>query len=157
LTQPKWRLFALLWLCLVLPTHSVVPKLDVLTARPLAASLLPVCGLVACTAAPWLVGAPRREALATLLLAGAFLLLFPLTRQRAALYADSIALWRDAAARTEHAVRPLVNLGTVLARQGQLREAESTFMRALQRDPASGDVRLRLRAVRRAELSENQK
>lgn len=157
LTKPKWRLFALLWLCLLLPTHSVVPKLDVLTARPLAASLLPICGLIACAAAPWLARAVRREAAATLLLAAAFLVLFPLARQRAALYADSIALWSDAAARTEHSVRPLVNLGTVLARQGRLREAESTFVRALERDPASGDVRLRLRAVRRAQLSENQK
>ena len=30
-TQPRLRLFALLWLCIVLPTHSIVPKLDVLT------------------------------------------------------------------------------------------------------------------------------
>lgn len=157
ITKPNARCFALLWLCLVLPTHSVVPKLDVLTARPLAASLAPLLGLLACAAAPWMARAPRREAFATLLLASVCAALFPLTRQRATLYTDPIALWRDAAERTEHQVRPLVNLGTSLARQGQLREAESALSRALERDPQSGDIRLRLRAVRRARLHENQK
>jgi hypothetical protein len=157
LAAPRWRLFALLWLCLVLPTHSLVPKLDVLTARPLAASLAALLGLLACALAPWLSKAPRREAVATLVLAGVFAVLFPLTRHRASLYLDPIALWRDAAERTEHTVRPLVNLGTLLARQGQLRDAEITLLRARERDPASGDVRLLLSAVRRARFSESQK
>lgn len=148
--RPRLRWFALLWLCVVLPTHSVVPKLDVLTARPFSASLAPWLGLAACALTPWIVRSPRREAGATLLLAGAFLVLFVLTRQRAALYQDPIALWRDAAARTERKVRPLVNLGTLLARQGQLRAAEATLARALERDPTSFDTRLRLRQVRGA-------
>jgi hypothetical protein len=150
LTQPRLRLFALLWLCIVLPTHSIVPKLDVLTARPFSASLAPLLALVACGIGARLDRSPRLEARATLVLAGAFLLLFPLTRSKAGLYRDPIALWRDAADSTTHKTRPLVNLGTLLARQGELSEAESVLSRALERDPTSVDIRLRLSKVRRA-------
>ena len=150
LRRPSLRLFALLWLCLVLPTHSLVPKLDVLTARTFSASLAPLLALIACLLAPRLAERPRRLSAVTLMLTGVFAVLFLLTRHRASLYADPITLWRDAAERTEHSVRPLVNLGTLLAQKGQLRAAESTLTRALERDPASGDVRLRLRAVHRA-------
>ena len=78
--------------------------------------------------------------------------MFPLTRHRAELYREPVALWRDAAEATTHKVRPLVNLGTLLARQGELREAESVLQRALERDPKSVDIRLRLSKVRRALL-----
>jgi hypothetical protein len=150
LTQPRLRLFALLWLCIVLPTHSIVPKLDVLTARPFSASLAPLLGLAACGLVARLGRAPRLEAGATLVLASVFLILFPLTRHRAELYRDPVALWRDAAEATTHKARPLVNLGTLLARKGELREAESVLTRALERDPGSVDIRLRLSKVRRA-------
>jgi hypothetical protein len=150
LTRPRLRLFALLWLCIVLPTHSIVPKLDVLTARPFAASFAPLFALVACGIAARLSRWPRLEAGATLVLAGAFLVLFPLTRHEAGLYRDPIALGRDPAEATTHKARPLVNLGTQLARQGQLREAENVLVRALERDPQSVDIRLRLSKVRRA-------
>ena len=149
LKHARLRLFALLWLCILLPTHSIAPKLDVLTARPFSASLAPLLAMAGCAVAPWLAQARRREAGATLLLAGAFLVLFPMTRQRAALYKDPLALWRDAADRTVHKLRPLVNLGTLLARRGQLGAAESALERALQRDPTSVDTRIRLHKVRR--------
>jgi protein O-mannosyl-transferase len=150
LKQPQLRLFALLWLCIVLPTHSIVPKLDVLTARPFSASLAPLLALLACGIAARLARVPWLEAAATLVFAGVFLVLFFLTRSKAELYRDPIALWRDAAKATAHKTRPLVNLGTLLARQGQLHEAESVLTRALERDPTSVDIRLRLTKVRRA-------
>lgn len=146
----RFRHFGLLWLCIVIPTHSVVPKLDVLTARPFSASLAPLLALASCAAWPKLAKMRRGESYAALVLAAAFLLLFPMTRSKAALYRDPIALWRDASERTIRKVRPLVNLGTLLARNGELRTAESTLERALQRDPSSIDTRLRLNTVRRA-------
>lgn len=150
LTQPRLRLFVLLWLCIVLPTHSIVPKLDVLTARPFAASLAPLLALVACGIGARLGRVPRLEAGATLVLACALLVSFYLTRHKAELYRDPIALWRDTAEATTHKARPLVNLGTLLARQGNLPEAESVLVHALERDPKSVDIRLRLSKVRRA-------
>jgi hypothetical protein len=149
LRRPRLRLFALLWLCLVLPTHSVVPKLDVLTARPFSASFAPLLGLATCAVWPALVG-KRLFTAAMVVLALAFAGSFVLTRTRAALYQDPIALWEDAAERTTHKVRPLVNLGTLLARDGRLLEAERALEEAAARDPHSMDIRLRLSKVRRA-------
>jgi protein O-mannosyl-transferase len=152
LRRPRLRLFALLWLCLVLPTHSVAPKLDVLTARPFSASLAPLLGLATCALWPALVRRPRLFQPALVTLALLFAGLFLLTRARAALYRDPVLLWRDAAERTTHNVRPLVNLGTLLARDGQLPEARRALEEALARDPHSMDIRLRLSKVRRAML-----
>jgi hypothetical protein len=144
------RLFALLWLCIVIPTHSVVPKLDVLTARPFSASLAPLLALAVAGLAPRLSRAPRVRIGVALASMGGILVLLPLTRSRAALYTDPVALWRDAAERSTHSVRPLINLGTLLARNGRLREAEATLVLALERDPTRYDTRLRLNTVRRA-------
>jgi tetratricopeptide (TPR) repeat protein len=154
------RLFALLWLCIVIPTHSIAPKLDVLTARPFSASLAPLLGLVVCGVLAQrekllrLASVPQLRAVSGLALAGAFAALFPLTRSRAALYDDPIALWRDAAERTTRSVRPLINLGTLLAKSGQLEAAEATLTRALERDPNRYDTRLRLKTVRQAMRAE---
>jgi len=150
----RLRVFALLWLCFLLPQHSLIPKLDPLTARPFSASLAPLLALAAVAIAPRLARHPRLNAGASLVLAATFLLWFPLTRARAQLYRDPIALWRDAAERTERKLRPLVNLGTLLAHQHELSAAERAFERALQRDPTSFDVRLRLSAVRRLLLAQ---
>lgn len=147
------RLFALLWLCIVVPTHSIVPKLDVLTARPFSASLAPLLALAVSGLAPRLSRAPRLRMGVALASMSGILVLLPLTRYRAALYQDPIALWRDAAGRTTRSVRPLINLGTLLARDGRLREAEATLVLALERDPTRYDTRLRLNAVRRALLA----
>jgi hypothetical protein len=146
------RVFALLWLCIVLPTHSIVPKLDVLTARPLAASLGPLLLLASVALSPWLSRSSRRYTGAGLALVTAIAVLLPLTRERAALYADPVSLWGDAAARTRHHVRPLINWGTLLAQSGQLEEAEAVLAEAVERDPTRYDTRRRLNAVRRAAL-----
>jgi len=150
LRHASLRLFVLLWMCLMLPTHSIVPKLDVLTARPFSAGLAPLLALAACLIAPKLASLPKRQAGATWFLTGVFVVLFPLTRERASLYLNPILLWQDAAERTVQTVRPLVNLGTLQARQGELRAAEATLVRALEREPKSIDIRLRLHKVRRA-------
>jgi tetratricopeptide (TPR) repeat protein len=154
------RLFALLWLCLMIPTHSIAPKLDVLTARPFSASFAPLLGLLSCGLARLpprlsrLASVERLRAGAAVALMGALAVLFPLTRYRAALYQSPIALWQDAADRTTRSVRPLINLGTLLAHDGRLREAESAFTRALERDPTRYDTRLRLNTVKRARLAQ---
>jgi hypothetical protein len=152
------RILALLWLCLVLPLHSVVPKLDPLTARSVSASSAALVGLAAAGLA-WLFARPTLAARAPvgthrrsdwvfwptmgLLLLG----LVPITRERASLYRDPITLWRDAALRSEHNVRPWVNLGTLLAQKGQLVEARAVLQAALRRHGDSRELRERAAAV----------
>jgi protein O-mannosyl-transferase len=140
------RIAALLWLCLVLPLHSVVPKLDPLTARGVAASSAALAVLIAAAAAPRLLSPRARTAwwLCGLLLLPA---LVQLTRERAALYRDPIALWRDAAARSRQSTRPLLNLGTLLAQAGQLEEARSVLAAAVRRDAHDQRAHDKLAAV----------
>ncbi|HEX6242473.1 MAG TPA: hypothetical protein VFZ61_16285 [Polyangiales bacterium] len=140
------RVLSGLWLALVLPTHSVVPKLDALTARSVSGSSAALVALLALALSAWLK-APWARAACGLLLSAWLVLLFPQTRARAALYRDPIALWRDAAAHTTRSVRPLINLGTLMAQAGQLEPARAAFEQAVRRNPHSSEARARLDAV----------
>jgi tetratricopeptide (TPR) repeat protein len=146
------RIAALLWLCLVVPLHSLVPKLDPLTARGVSVSAAGLCVLLAAGAARALTGHARFVIGITTLLA---ILLVPLTRQRAALYRDPVELWRDAAAHSRKSSRPLMNLGTLLAQRGQLVEARAALEAAVRKNPGSSEAREKLAAV--AALLETQR
>ena len=145
--RPLVRVASLLWLCLVIPLHSVVPKLDPLTARSVSAHSAALMVLVAVAIGEAL----RREARMRWLIWTAMVVLFalvlPITREHAAFYRDPVALWREAAERTRDNTRALVNLGTLLAQKGQLSEARANLLEAVRRDPHSSDARERLAAV----------
>jgi len=69
-------------------------------------------------------------------LAGALLLtLFALTRQRAALYADVETLWRTTIAENPDSWVAHTNLGNALFRRGDVTQAVSCFMRAIELKP----------------------
>jgi tetratricopeptide (TPR) repeat protein len=136
---------ALLWLALVVPLHSVVPKLDALTARSFSASSAALAMLLACGWKRVLPQSYVRGAVACVALAVCTLI--PRARQRAELYGDPVALWRDAAERSQQTTRPWVNLGTLLAQRGQLEPARAALEEALRRNPNGTDVRERLSAV----------
>lgn len=151
------RVAALLWLCLVVPLHSVVPKLDPLTARDVSASS---AALVMLLSAALARARARRErarervairkwaTLAIGLGASALLVgLVSLCRERARLYLDPIALWSDAAARSQQKTRPWINLGTLLAQNGRLSEARRALVEANRRNPKDTETRERLAAV----------
>lgn len=162
------RVAALLWLCLVVPLHSVVPKLDPLTARDVSASSAAIVMLLSAALARGLAvwseralepGATRERALeramtrtgaplAFWLSVSALLVgLVSLSRERARLYLDPIALWADAAARSRQKTRPLINLGTLLAQNGRLSEARRALVEATRRNPRDSEARERLAAV----------
>jgi hypothetical protein len=142
------RVGALLWLSLVLPTHSVIPKLDPLTARSVSAHSAALVMLLAILLREALRRDERNRYWIWTALAVSFALVVPITRQRAALYRDPVALWRDAADRSHARTRPLVNLGTLLAQKGQLIEAQESLREAVRRDPRDSDARERLASVK---------
>lgn len=151
-SSPTVRVMALLWLCLVIPTHSVVAKVDPFTARPFSASsaaLAVLLSVVLATKGQAFVTRVRFTQPAFVLAAGAALLgLGIATFTRASLYQDPVALWRDAAERSTHGTRPLVNLGTLLAQRGHLQEAVTALETARKRDPGSLELRARLGTIR---------
>jgi tetratricopeptide (TPR) repeat protein len=141
------RALAWLWLCLVIPLHSVVPKLDALTARDVSASSALLLLLAAAPLARALV--TTRGARVAFWGAAAMVLCWwvPLTRARARLYIDPVALWSDAAARSTHTTRPYINLGTLLAQRGRLSEAKRALLEARRRAPNDREAAERLAAV----------
>jgi tetratricopeptide (TPR) repeat protein len=141
------RLAALFWLSWVLPLHSIVPKLDPLTARSVSASSAAWVLIAASLGA----SSNARFRDARFWIAGiawvSTTLLIPITRERARLYQDPVALWRDAAEQSRNSTRPLVNLGTLLAQRGDLEEAQKVLERAVRRDASNLEARARLSSV----------
>lgn len=141
------RVAALLWLCLVVPLHSVVPKLDPLTARGVSASSAAIVMLLSVPVARGLAAWKGGRIAFWVGVSVLLVLLVPLTRARAKLYRDPIALWSDAAARSRQKTRPLINLGTLLAQAGRLSEARRALVEANRRNPRDAEARERLAAV----------
>jgi protein O-mannosyl-transferase len=141
------RLAALLWLSLVVPLHSVVPKLDPLTARSFSASSAALVLLLAAALAGALPRHRRARAAFWLVSATLLLLVVPITRERAALYRDPVALWRDAAIHSKQSIRPLINWGTLLAQHGELEASRAALQEAVHRRPGNTEARQRLEAV----------
>jgi hypothetical protein len=146
-----------LWLAALLPTQSVVPKLDALTNRPLALALAGlliaatplVARLLAWTMRSLNNDSRRLETAAAqegLRLAGAgcALLLVSLlttsTAARAQLFESDLALWQDAAAKSTVNARPHLQYALLLLRAGEEVEAGSVLDAAQRIDPFSTQI-----------------
>jgi len=145
-----------LWLAALLPTQSVIPKLDALTNRPLSLALagllllgVPLLArfvhtLQARTRHVWRVAdvAPFVRWLAS---GSAFVLcvwLFGATHHRAGLFRSELELWQDAAAKSDSNPRPHLQYASVLKDEGRNREAYQAIMAARRIDPFNSQVAL---------------
>ena len=142
--------FGILWFFVhLLPTNSVLPRYDLLSERNL---YLPSIGLyLAATAvavaivrrlgvymaangvAPWAAGHGR--VVVGSMGAALALALVGLTVSRNAVYADPVAFWADAIAKSPHKSRPHANLGVAFYVAGDLERAIEQFRIALALDP----------------------
>ncbi|MCU0988624.1 MAG: hypothetical protein MUE63_03295 [Xanthomonadales bacterium] len=148
-----------LWLAALLPTQSVVPKLDALTNRPLSLALAGI--LLALS--PLLARAIKRvrPARANTHAAGAhralparghlvaaccglalFLLLSAATAGRGKLFQSELSLWQDAAGKSRSNARPHVQLALMLHSAGRDAEARQVLAEAARIDPFSSDIAL---------------
>ncbi|MGH8035579.1 MAG: hypothetical protein ACREO9_10165, partial [Lysobacterales bacterium] len=122
-----------LWLAALLPTQSVIPKLDALTNRPLSlalAGLLLVAAPILAAALGRVRAAPRQDGArnAGLVATGASALalcavLGTATVQRASLFQSELSLWQDAAAKSSTNARPHVQYAILLNHAGRKQEA----------------------------------
>ncbi len=121
LARSPLPLAAALLVAALAPTQSFVFKLDALTERPFAFALacvpLALVGLVTWRVHAGLRGAFSVAAVAAAMLAGLGL------RGRGPLYASEVALWADAAAKSETNPRPYVNWIVSLEEAGRPDEA----------------------------------
>jgi len=144
--------FGILWFfAWLLPTNSLLPRLDVVNDRQLYLALAGPAWLVACA-----VGtvAARRHPVAAL--APALVLAVALgaaTHVRNRVYADEVVFWEDVARKSPHNGRALNNLGYTLALAARNDEAEAAFLGALTLDPADVRAAVNLRLLREGALA----
>lgn len=153
------------WLAALLPTQSVVPKLDALSNRPLSLALV---GLVLAAAA--LVegalrwhrnaatstggGMPRRFA-GTAAICAALTIVAALsvaTARRADLFRSELRLWQNAAAKSLVNERPYIQYAVLLKHAGRHREAVEAVSAAARINPFSSQIDTLTRVIRRREV-----
>lgn len=158
-----------LWLAALLPTQSIVPKLDALTNRPLSLALL---GLLLASA-PVLAWAIRRlqsgrdralrgglrgavpaalPVVAACCAAVIVLLLTTATVGRGRLFESELSLWQDAANKSQSNARPHLQYAVLLRNAGRHTEAREVVSQASRIDPFSSDIALFVRVQRHDEV-----
>jgi len=150
-----------LWLAALLPTQSLIPKLDALTNRPLSlalAGLLLVLAPVLTAAWQRLRPAPagRRAGVdaagittdvpagtrwvASSCAVALVLALSAATVQRAGLFQSEISLWQDAASKSLTNAQTHMQYAVLLKSEGRDKEAWEAISMARSIDPFSSDI-----------------
>jgi len=118
-------LFGIVWFLLALSVESsFVPIRDVMVEHR---AYLPSVGLL--LVAGWGIARAGRFRMPVLLLL--LLLLGTATFRRAAVWAGSVPLWKDAASKAPGEVRPWINLGLAYRTVGRYGESEEAYRKAL--------------------------
>jgi tetratricopeptide (TPR) repeat protein len=139
--------FGILWFFLhLVPTNSIIPRLDVANERQLyLASWGLFFAVVAGTdllRAKW--GAGRITAVAAVLV----IALGMLTVSRNTAYRSEVALWEDTVRKSPWKARGWNNLGYAYQQAGRFHDAEAAYLRALRVDPGDGLARENLRGLK---------
>lgn len=125
--------FAIAWFFLwLLPTNSLLPRLDVVNERQLYLALVGPAWLLGLVLAH-LLPSPARWRWAAL--AALILLLATATLSRNRVYADEIVFWQDVAHKAPHNARAANNLGYAYALTCRDADALVEFERAIRLDP----------------------
>lgn len=123
------------WLAAIVPTQSIVPKLDALSERPLALALAGIVIVLATTL-------PARARLAGALGFAAVLAIATWARTR--VYGSDLSLWADAADKAHEHVRPHMMYAVFLHRANRDDDAQRELERASAIDPDDRQVRAAL-------------
>jgi hypothetical protein len=144
--------FGILWFFVwLLPTNSLVPRLDVANDRQLYLPLIGPAWLFA--GAMGTLGSKRQKAfpLAAVLVVAAILIAATHARNR--VYADEIVFWEDVTRKSPANGRAFNNLGYACALASRNVDAEAALRRALALDPADVRAAVNLRLLREGALT----
>ena len=135
LRPQRWIAFAVLWFFIhLLPTNSVLPRLDVANDRQLY--LASIGAFVAMAAMlQWLLARMRYRWLINGTVAFLLLGLGALTLLRNQVYESQITFWEDAAIGSPRKPRVFNNLGYVYQQEGRYGDARHAYLRAIELDP----------------------
>jgi hypothetical protein len=147
LQRYKWLAFAILWFFIhLLPTNSLLPRLDVANDRQLYLASIGVFFLAGRGVQTLMRRAHRRRLVAAI--AGLVLLgLGVATMQRNQIYGSEVAFWEDALTRSPGKPRVANNLGYAYQRAGRLTEAKLAYQQAIELDPDYWRARINLDAL----------
>lgn len=139
-----WLAFAVLWFFIhLLPTNSLLPRLDIANDRQLYLASIGVFFAVGIGVQNLFLRANRRwlvGAVTALLLLG----LGFATVQRNRIYGSAVAFWEDAAMKSPGKPRVANNLGYAYQQAGRLAEAKLAYQHAIELDPDYWKARINL-------------
>ena len=145
--------FGILWFFLwLLPTNSLLPRLDVANDRQLYLALIGPAWLVS-----FAVGTLAAKRGPAVPVAAALVLAVGLgtaTHRRNRVYADEIVFWEDVTRKSPENARAFNNLGYAYALASQNDAAEAALRRALALDPQDVRAAANLRLLREGALSQ---
>ncbi len=156
-----------LWLAALLPTQSVVPKIDALANRPLGLALVGLLFAVAPLVEMALRASAKESAEpdgdraqpgwralpATCALVIVVASLAVATASRAALFQSDLRLWEDAAAKSRVNERPYVQYAVLLKEDGRNQEALAALSTAARINPFNPQVAAMSRVIRLHEVT----
>ena len=135
-----WLGFGIVWFfAMLLPTNTILPRIDIANDRQLYLALIGPAIIVATAASRWL-----SSRWSTAMIAAACILLGGLTIARNQDYASESALWRSTARHSPDKGRVWNNLGYSLERDGALDEARAAYRKAIDLDPADFRAQMNL-------------
>jgi len=138
-TRP-WLGFGIVWFfVMLLPTNTILPRIDIANDRQLYLALIGPAIIIAVVAERWL---PARWSMAAM--AAVFIVLGVATVSRNQDYASEASLWRATARHSPAKGRVWNNLGYALEREGMLDEARTAYRRAIDLDPADFRAQMNL-------------
>jgi tetratricopeptide (TPR) repeat protein len=144
LRHRPWLAFAILWFFLhLLPTNSLLPRLDVANDRQLYLASIGVFYALGVGIGHWMPHARRHwpaGALAALLVLG----LGVATVQRNQAYQSAVAFWEDAYTKSPRKPRVANNLGYAYQQAGRYADAQLAYREAITLDPDYWRARINL-------------
>ena len=139
--------FAVLFaLTALLPTYSVVAKLDPVTEKPLYLAWFGIAMLIGAMTTRYARNPVVLTLLAAVILGGAIL-----SAKRVAVWQNPVVLWSEAVTSVPESARAWNNLGMARFAAGDLDEADRAFARALEinpNHPQAFEARLTIRLLR---------
>lgn len=125
---------ALLWpIVALLPTHSLIARLDPVTEGPLYLALIGPSVAFGCHASRWV----ERPRFVRHTLVAATIAAIGLCAWRTTVWADPVALWREATASAPDSTRAWINLGMAHLNASDYAPAHAAFHKALELDPTN--------------------
>jgi len=145
----KWISFGILWLFLqLLPTNSIVPRLDIANERHMYLPAWGIFLIVAIGVEKLRTGYYEQRRLFHACILALLIVMGYFTWARNNIYRSEVALWEDTILRSPNKARCYNNLGFAYALEGRYEKAKEAYMRASDLDP---DFRLAKNNLRKVE------